>query len=166
MVVGNDLLVRLMATSILFLLALLVYPLLYRLFSGKVAKNKIKRHNQILIHRFTNLIVWTISIFILIGIWNLGFDTLWTTITGMIALVAIGFVAVWSLLSNVIAGFILYFVRSFEIGDIIKILPEEIEGELIAIDTMFIRIRDKNGNIYHVPNNLIFQRVVITVKQN
>jgi small-conductance mechanosensitive channel len=85
---------------------------------------------------------------------------LWELLAGVLALVAIGFVAVWSMLSNVTATLIILVWRPIEIGEWVHIKPEDIEGEVIDINFMFVMLRDDDDVRTTIPNSLFLQKFI------
>jgi len=98
-------------------------------------------------------------IFAILSIWGVSFANLWVALSGVIALVAIGFFAVWSILSNLLAGILLILRRKLKPGDEVVIMPEKIKGKIVETGVLFLRLQDKQYDVY-VPNNMIFQKFV------
>lgn len=46
--------------------------------------------------------------------------------------------------------------------DTIEILPDGIKGKVKDINGFFVILSDSEGNITHIPNNMIYQKVVRT----
>ena len=125
--------------------------------------SKIKHLNEIrvrLTHKLTKAFFFFLGAFVAISIWGIDVKNLWIFVTSIIGIIAIGFFAVWSILSNIIAGFILLLTDAFRVGDTITILPEGIQGRVVELKLMFIVLEDSNGDIVHIPNNLLFQKFI------
>jgi small-conductance mechanosensitive channel len=112
------------------------------------------------IYKVSRAFVLLFAILAVISIWGVNVRNIWVFVTSVVGIIAIGFFAVWSLLSNIVAGFFLFVADPFKLDDEIVILPEGLQGTVIDLKLMFVVLRDGNGDILHVPNNLLFQRVV------
>lgn len=86
----------------------------------------------------------------------------WTFISTVLGLVAIGFLAVWSVLSNLSSTVFLLGLKPFKVGDHIAIVGEEVNGEVIDINPMFTTLRQRNGDLFTVPNNQFFQKAIVS----
>jgi len=73
--------------------------------------------------------------------------------------VAIGFVAVWSVLSNFLCTFVLIIFKPFSVGDDLEIPVDSIKGKVVDLTLVFTILRGENGELYHIPNNMFFQKV-------
>ena len=96
----------------------------------------------------------------LVSVWGVDVHNLWLFFTSVVGLIAIGFFAVWSILSNVITGIIIIISKDFRIGDELNIQPENISGNIVDMSLLFLKLEDKEGFSIHIPNNLVFQRIV------
>lgn len=102
-----------------------------------------------------------IAAVVLVFIWGINARHLWALLTGVFGIIAIGFFAVWSLLSNIIAGFLIFISNPFKIGDVIKIIPDNISGTVLELKLFFVVLESEGGDIIHIPNNMLFQRIVV-----
>lgn len=93
-------------------------------------------------------------------IWGLNLKNVWITATSALAVVAIAFFAVWSLVGNILAGTLLFFTSPFKIDDYIEVMPEEIRGQVMAINTFYTVLLDENLNYINIPNSLFFQKFI------
>jgi MscS family membrane protein len=100
-------------------------------------QKKMKRSRYFLLRKVVRLLATMILAVILILIWGIDMDNLWGTLTSLIALLGIGFLAVWSLLGNILAGIIVFFTTPFKIGDHIEVVPDEVKGKVLAINTFY-----------------------------
>jgi small-conductance mechanosensitive channel len=89
---------------------------------------------------------------------------LWTFLTGILAMIAVGFVAVWSILSNILAAFIMILFKMFAVHDEIEFAGEPVKGRIVDFTLFFMVLRAEDGRLSHVPNNLVFQKVVLCRK--
>lgn len=124
-----------------------------------VHTKKFKESRGRFIYKTSRAFVLLFAVLGLISIWG-EVKNVWVFATSVVGIIAIGFFAVWSMLSNIVAGFFLFVADPFRIEDEIVILPEGIQGMVIDLKLMFVVLRDKNGDILHIPNNFLFQRVV------
>ncbi|MBU2817145.1 mechanosensitive ion channel family protein, partial [Acidithiobacillus ferrooxidans] len=58
------------------------------------------------------------------------------------------------------ARFFIWFWQPLQLGQRIEILPESLTGEVIEENLMFTELRQDDGQIVVIPNNLFFQRVI------
>ncbi|MEM7681988.1 MAG: mechanosensitive ion channel family protein [Planctomycetota bacterium] len=85
----------------------------------------------------------------------------WAAATAAVTLVAIGFFAVWSVLSNVLCSLILLTTRPFHVGERIRLLAAEAEGRVMEVNLLHTVLRNDDGETLLVPNNMLFQQVVL-----
>ena len=128
-------------------------------------QNEASRNKYFIIKRLIKTISTIIFILILVLIWGIDMRNLWISITGIMAMIAVAFVAVWSLIANILAGVIIFFTTPFKINDHIEILPDQIKGRVVAINTFFTLISDAEGNLISVPNSLFFQKFIKKIKR-
>jgi small-conductance mechanosensitive channel len=104
-------------------------------------------HYTVLIRRFSYGA--TLFIFILSAIQTLGFDI--TALLGAagILTVAVGFAA-RTPISNMISGIFLVFEQPFIIGDYLEV--NKIQGEVLSIDLLSIKIRTLDNVLMRIPN--------------
>jgi len=147
----------------LTVLTLIAALIVYRL--GKVSINKIIDTNQlkssrgVVIYKILGITIIAVTATLLVIIWRVDTDNLWLFATTVLGVIAIGFFAMWSMLSNVVAAVFIFTSDVFRIDDEIIILPDEIQGVVVDIKTLFVVLKDKDGNTLHIPNNLFFQRI-------
>lgn len=115
---------------------------------------------------------WIVSIFgVLLVLQQSGIslNSVWTTISAILTLVAVGFVAVWSILSNFLCTVMLLIFQPFRIGDEIEIIDPAVtggvNGQVINIDMIFTLVRETDDKgretaVLQIPNNLFFQKVI------
>lgn len=85
---------------------------------------------------------------------------LWTTLTTVLAMVAVGFVAVWSVLSNWLCTLVILITRPFAIGDHVEFAGEPVNGRVVDLNFFFTTLESEDGSTAQVPNNLFFQKVI------
>ena len=128
-----------------------------------VRKNGMSQPRNLAMHKTKTLSFNLAAIIGLIILWGVSFENAWVSIAGFMGLIAIGFFAVWSILSNIFAGVILFFFRPFKVDDNIEIVPDGISGRVKDINGFFVVLRDEQGNLTHVPNNMFYQKIVKTL---
>jgi small-conductance mechanosensitive channel len=118
------------------------------------------------------ILKWILVVFgLLLALQQTGvsLNNVWTTISAVLALVAVGFVAVWSILSNVLCTLMLLIFQPFRIGDEIEVidpsLTSGISGKVVNINMMFTLIRETDGkgretSVIQIPNNQFFQKFI------
>jgi len=108
-----------------------------------------------------NLLRWAITIgagILVLTVFGFQLGGLWTLITTLLAMIAIGFVAVWSMLSNTTATMLLLLLRPFQIGDDLEFAGEAVKGRVVDLNFFFTTLRDAEGNLFQIPNNMFFQK--------
>jgi len=99
---------------------------------------------------------------IILSLFGIGIDGLWSTVTALVATIAIGFIASWSILSNFVCTFFLIAMKPFAPGDTISIPSENVEGQIVDFTMAYTVIKDGNGFSVRIPNNLFFQKIYRT----
>lgn len=155
----------LILAKILHSLVATITVLLLSSFFKKAAKKtqeikKINKSRYFGIKRMISILSLVIFIVIIIFIWGIDIKNLWVSITSVVAMVAVAFFAVWSLIGNILAGFIIYFTTPFKINDTIEVLPDKIKGKVLAINSFYTIIIDKEQNYINIPNSLFFQKYI------
>jgi small-conductance mechanosensitive channel len=155
---------------ILSVTALIVILFLSAFFKNKAkktqAKNKLSKNRYFTIRRLINISSVILLFVIVVMVWGINIKNLWVSITGILAMIAVAFFAVWSLVGNILAGIILFFTSPFKINDIIEILPDDIKGKVLAVNTFFTLLKDSDDNLINIPNSLFFQKYVKKLKKN
>jgi len=59
---------------------------------------------------------------------------------------------------------LIFFTGTFKAGDYIQVLPENIEGKVTNIGFIFTSLKEENGNIINISNNLLFQKYIKIIK--
>lgn len=145
------------------LLQLLGY-FLKRLAKETQQKFSIRTSRYFAMRRLITVTTLVLSIVALVFIWKINVKHAWVSMTGILALVAIAFFAMWSLIGNVLAGIIVYFTSPFKIEDTIEIMPDAIRGKVLAINTFYTVLRDKERDYINIPNSLLFQKYIKVLK--
>ncbi|MBA3065906.1 mechanosensitive ion channel family protein [bacterium] len=136
---------------------------------SRIAKFKAKKTQKrlnldesryLLIIRIISFISFISICAILVLIWGINLKHIWLTLSGVIAMMAIAFFAVWSLLGNILAGILLYFTSPFKINDYIEISPDNITGQVIAINAFYTVLLDSDQAYICVPNTFFFQKYI------
>ena len=100
----------------------------------------------------------------LLIIWNIKFRDVGIAFASVFTIVGVALFASWSILSNITAGVVLFFSFPFKIGDRVKIMDKDIEGEepylIEDIRAFHVNLRKENGELLVYPNNLMMQKAV------
>lgn len=104
--------------------------------------------------------VVALTVIVVLNTWGLGFGGIWTGVLGLLAGIGVAMIATWALVSNMTCSLLLAIWRPYRLGDTFEILPEGIKGRAIDRNLMFTVLRQDDGGIVSIPNNLIFQRIV------
>lgn len=105
---------------------------------------------------------WAVGLSLLVfilGVWGANVSFLWTTVVGMLTLIGVGLLATWTMVSNVTARFFIWFWQPVRLGQRVEIFPENLCGRVCEENLMFTELRQDDGRIIIIPNNLFFQRV-------
>ncbi|MFC1551990.1 mechanosensitive ion channel domain-containing protein [Candidatus Latescibacterota bacterium] len=150
-----------MIVSVLALFVIIVLVQIIKFYTKKTQKRlNLKMSRYLALRRFITLFSTILYIILLGIIWGIDINNLWISLTGFVAMIAIAFFAIWSLIGNILAGLILFFTSPFKIDDTIEILPDEIKGRVLAINTFYTLLIDENDNFINVPNSLLFQKYI------
>lgn len=110
--------------------------------------------------KLLNGLILFIALIVLLFIWGIDLKNFGIFLSSILGLVAIGFFAVWSILSNILAGLFLFMSDTFRLEDKITVLPDDISGTVKEIKLVFVVLEDDNGDVLHVPNNVLIQKVI------
>jgi small-conductance mechanosensitive channel len=142
----------------------LLFHLLKRYAKQTQHKFGIRKSRYFAIKRLLTMASLLMSLVILILIWNVDLKHVWVSATGVLALIAVAFVAVWSLVGNILAGVIIYFTSPFKIEDSIEVMPDEIRGTVLAVNTFYTVLMTEDKNYINIPNTLLFQKYIKVIK--
>lgn len=115
-----------------------------------------------LTQKLAKIILLFFSTSLLLIIWGVDHSELAFFISSLLTVLGIAFFAQWSLISNITASLIIFFNHPANIGDTISIIDKdfEIEGKISDIGIFFITLKDGNGKIVTVPNNVFIQKMI------
>jgi small-conductance mechanosensitive channel len=159
---------RIQLIETLILLAIL---LTVKLFSNKAIGRILQRfdidtqRNKIS-KKIINLFMIITTVLTLAGIWNIDQTQLIVFLTSMLTILGIAFVAQWSILSNITSSLILFFNHPLKIGEEIEVFDKDyaVSGKVEDISFFFIHLRDSNGYLITIPNNVALQKTIMTKK--
>lgn len=157
--------------SVLAVLAgLFLYQLIRHGLKKIAANGFIDFKLRIMLRSLAKWLIVAIVLLLCLGFFGLSVNTLWATLTGVLALVALGFVAVWSVLSNVLCSILMIIFPPFRIGDRIEIQEPSadfsVKGTVVDTNMLFTTLEASNDtdntveSILRVPNNIFFQKYV------
>jgi small-conductance mechanosensitive channel len=112
---------------------------------------------------FRRIVKWLIrgvALVLILSVLGFNLGGVWAVLSTVLAMIAIGFVAVWSVLSNVSCTVIMLIARPFNIGDEIEVAGEPISGRVVDLNFVYTTLKDAEGRLVQIPNNLFFQKVV------
>jgi small-conductance mechanosensitive channel len=105
-------------------------------------------------------ILYLVTSILILTIFGVNLGGLWAILSTILAMVAIGFVAVWSLLSNVSSTVIILLFRPFAVGDELEFAGEQVKGKVVDLNFLYTTLRETDGTLIQIPNNLFFQKSV------
>jgi small-conductance mechanosensitive channel len=103
--------------------------------------------------------LWFISGMLVLSLWGVNVNGLWTLLVSIAAVIGVGFLAVWTIASNITASFFITIWRPFHFGQTVEILPENLKGRIIDRNLMFTVLREEGGRVLQIPNNFFFQKM-------
>jgi len=113
----------------------------------------------LIIGRVITAVLWLITIFIVLSIWGANLGGVWAVLVSGITVIGVGFLATWALVSNFTAYFFLVMWRPFHFGQTVELLPENLKGRVTDRNLLFTTLREDNGSVIQIPNNLFFQKI-------
>lgn len=105
-------------------------------------------------------VLYLVTAILILTVFGVNLGGLWAILSTVLAMVAIGFVAVWSLLSNVSSTVIILLFRPFAIGDELEFAGEPVRGKVVDLNFLYTTLREADGSLIQIPNNLFFQKSV------
>jgi small-conductance mechanosensitive channel len=103
----------------------------------------------------------------LLLIWGVNIREVGLILSSVFAVIGVALFASWSILSNITAGVILFFSLPFKIGDSIRILDKELEGDnefkIEDIRAYHVHLRNSKNELITYPNNLFLQKAVTLI---
>ncbi|HSR81145.1 MAG TPA: mechanosensitive ion channel family protein [Hyphomicrobiaceae bacterium] len=153
----------LLVTVALIIFALVAILALNRLMRGWLRSAEARVHlsyeTALTLTRVVSGGLWLVTALLVLNLWGISVSGVWTLLASAIAVIGVGFLAVWTMVSNVTASFFISLWRPFRLGQTVEILPEALKGRVIDRNLMFTVLRDEEGNLLQVPNNLFFQKM-------
>ena len=155
---------ELLATFILVII-LLVLKFIFTSAIRKVGRlSDIVEARTLLITKYVSILLTIIGFGILTFIWNIKVKDVGIAFASVFTIIGVALFASWSILSNITAGVVLFFSFPFKIGDRVKIMDKDIEGEepylIEDIRAFHVSLRKDNGELLVYPNNLMMQKAV------
>lgn len=147
------------AALIVLVLAALLYSLVVRSLAMLHRQQRLSEATYFLLRRILRWIFVPVVLLLMLQQFNV-LENVWATLTTVLAMVAIGFVAVWSVLSNIFCSLVLMITRPFSVGDTIDVPSDNLQGKVIDFNLMFTTLRDEQGDLIQIPNNLFFQKPI------
>lgn len=156
---GSPLFQHGLAIVVIVLLAFALHKILQRALEVSVARTHLPRIAATPLAYFARYGVTAAGCLVILGRFY-DLSGLWVAFTTVLAMVAVGFVAVWSVLSNALCTVFLIVSRPFSIGDDVEIPQDGVAGRVVDLTLLFTTLKTPGGELYRVPNNLFFQKVI------
>jgi small-conductance mechanosensitive channel len=102
---------------------------------------------------------WLVVVLLILDARGIGLAGFWGLLVSAITVVGVGFLATWAIVSNFTASFFLTIWRPFRLGDTVVLLPENTAGRVTDRNLMFTVLREQDGSLVNIPNNLFFQKI-------
>lgn len=143
-------------------LARLLARLTRRAFQQLRRQVPVSLETELTLDRIARVLVWAVTLTVLLAYWGLSLAGLWAALAGMAAAVGVGLLAIWAPASNITASLFIAIWKPYRLGEQVEILPEGLKGLAVSRSLMLTLLREEDGAILAVPNNLILQRIVRT----
>jgi small-conductance mechanosensitive channel len=124
-----------------------------------MARLRLPYETVLTVSRVVTTVVWVLAATLVLEIWGISVGGLWTLLVSAATVIGVGFLATWTMVSNITASFFIAIWRPFHLGDTVEILPENLKGRVVDSNLMFLVVRESNGALMHIPNNLFFQKM-------
>lgn len=147
-------------TAALILVIVLLFTILKLYARNTQKKFGIRKSRYFAIRRTLRISSLAMGMLVLLVVWDINLKNIWVHLTGILAITAIAFFAVWSLVGNLLAGILLYFTSPFKLDDEIEVMPDEIHGTVLAINSFYTVVQDADANYINIPNSLFFQKYI------
>ncbi len=161
----SPLLIKLGISLSVLVVSLIIYKIIIDSISKRTKIGKLPEKTKI-VKEILKIIILIILALILINIWGFEIQNVWIISASILTLIGVGFIASWSLLCNIIAALLIFFTRTFKIGDYIIIIPDNVEGKVSDMGSMFTSLKEENGNEIKIPNSLFFQKIIKKTNRN
>jgi small-conductance mechanosensitive channel len=109
--------------------------------------------------RSLNSVMWICAFLLILEVWGFGVTGLWSILINAIAVIGVGFLAVWTIVSNITASLFITIWRPFHLDETVELLPENVKGQVVDRNLIFTALRENEGAIIQIPNNLFFQKI-------
>ncbi len=152
----------LITSAAVLVIAALAIPLVKRLLrnwlSSMGARIQLSEATVSAMIRTVSVGLWLIATLLILDAWGIALAGVWGLLVSGIAVIGVGFLATWAIISNFTASLFLTIWRPFRLGDRVVILPENTAGRVTQHNLMFTVLREEDGSVVNVPNNLFFQK--------
>lgn len=155
---------ELLATAILVIVLLVLRFIATKTIRRVGRVSEIVEARTLLITKYVSILITTLGLGILTIIWNIKVQDVGIAFASVFTIIGVALFASWSILSNITAGVVLFFSYPFKIGDRVKIMDKDVEGEepylIEDIRAFHVSLRKDNGELLVYPNNLMMQKAV------
>jgi small-conductance mechanosensitive channel len=154
-----------LSTMITIVIFVLISYLIRKIIKRYAKASHLSEHRANLISKYTDIFIFVLFILVIVAIWGVDSDSLYSFFSTTFAVIGVAFFAQWSILSNITSGIILFFSFPFRIGDVIKIHDKDfpIEAQIEDIKAFHTILRTLEGELITYPNNLLLQKSVTIV---
>ncbi len=161
---------ELLATAILIVVLFILKLVLTKTIRKVGRMSDIVEARTLLITKYVSILLTILGFGLLTFIWNIKFKDVGIAFASVFTIIGVALFASWSILSNITAGVVLFFSFPFKIGDRVKIMDKDIEGEepylIEDIRAFHVSLRKDNGELLVYPNNLMMQKAVTLLYDN
>ena len=121
------------------------------------------------LRRTASFVITTAATLLILKQLGMSAASLWTVITGFLAVAAIAFFAAWSVLSNIFCTLLIVTSRPFRLNDKIELLENGekagLRGQVVDVNLIYTTLREvgpdgQSESVLQIPNSLFFQRIV------
>lgn len=123
-------------------------------------RKDINEKRTALVNKLTTLLFFITLVVAEAITWGVEVSGIYIFATSFFAMVAIGFFATWSVLSNVTSSILIFFLFPYKIGDRVKVVGDDIVGEITDITLFHIIMRSAEGDVVTIPTNVAIQKSI------
>ncbi len=146
--------------GIIYLLAGYLFARFVSSALAKIIQYRTRPRNILLTKRVTFYIVF--ALFIISALRQWGFEL--NVLLGATGIITVAFgLASQTVMANLVSGLFLLGENAYNLGDLIEI--NNIKGEIISIDAFSLRIKQNDGAIVRIPNDLLLKTPVTNLSR-
>lgn len=159
---------EILATLITFTFFIILKFIITKLVRKTRRLSNIAEARSRLVNKYITIILYFLAGGVLTFIWGVNLKEIGIIFSSIFAILGIALFAQWSILSNLTAGVILFFAYPFKIGDKVRILDKDIDGDgpylIEDIKAFHVDLKSDNGEHLIYPNSLMMQKAIAVIE--